>query len=491
MDRYNSPRGNWRRYEDEQRRRRQEREHDDEFRPGERRDWEREDRPYERGYRYDYGRGGMGSPSWGRYRDEEEMEYEEGSYVPGPYTGLGPRGYRRSDEDIFNDICSRLTDHGDIDAREIEVEVDDGEVSLFGTVDSRRTKFLAEDTIDSVPGVTEINNRLNVRRPAPGGENLRSWPRQPEIEQDEWRWRGEPGRYQERSQFGERYGEDYGYGREGERIEPESGRYQGTDFLGRYDEPEYTELDRPGPYYGIGPRGYRRSDERICEEVCERLTRHGAVDASDIEVEVQDGEVILRGTVGDRRSKRMAEDLAESTSGVRDVHNELRLSQTSYRKGEMMDWSRQVAKGQSVVGEEGDTIGEIIEVRDQDMLVSRQHLDDIYIPKDRIKAISGNRVVINIPHRKLDEQGFTVADRAQQTGRAKYVVGSEGDMIGEVVEMRDEDMLVRRSNLPDIYIPRDNIKAISGDRIVLNIAHREIQHQNWKESENQETWKRE
>jgi hypothetical protein len=85
-----------------------------------------------------------------------------------------------------------------------------------------------------------------------------------------------------------------------------------------------------GPYAGRGPRNYQRGDERIHDDVCEALTRHGDVDACDIEVEVQNGEVTLRGTVPDRRQKRMAEDMAESVPGVRDVHNQLRLSQTGH-----------------------------------------------------------------------------------------------------------------------------------------------------------------
>jgi hypothetical protein len=77
----------------------------------------------------------------------------------------------------------------------------------------------------------------------------------------------------------------------------------------------------------IGPRDYSRSDERILEEVCERLAQHGQIDASDVEVEFQDGEITLRGSVNDRREKRLAEDIAETVFGVRDVQNQLRTQE--------------------------------------------------------------------------------------------------------------------------------------------------------------------
>lgn len=80
-----------------------------------------------------------------------------------------------------------------------------------------------------------------------------------------------------------------------------------------------------GPYSGRGPRGYQRSDERLFEEVCDLLTEHGDIDASDIEVRCESGEVILEGTVPDRQTKRLAEDIAESARGVHDVRNNLRI----------------------------------------------------------------------------------------------------------------------------------------------------------------------
>ncbi len=82
---------------------------------------------------------------------------------------------------------------------------------------------------------------------------------------------------------------------------------------------------QPGPHRGKGPRGYQRSDERIMDEVCGLLTQHGYIDARDIEVSVQQGEVTLKGTVDSRMTKRMAEDVADSVYGVTDVHNELHI----------------------------------------------------------------------------------------------------------------------------------------------------------------------
>ena len=62
------------------------------------------------------------------------------------------------------------------------------------------------------------------------------------------------------------------------------------------------------------------------EDVCDRLTADPYVDPSDVEVRVENGEVTLNGSVRSREEKRRAEDAIESISGVRDVHNRLRVS---------------------------------------------------------------------------------------------------------------------------------------------------------------------
>lgn len=91
------------------------------------------------------------------------------------------------------------------------------------------------------------------------------------------------------------------------------GDHQGSDHRSR------------GEHFGKGPRGYQRSEDRIREDVCERLAYDGNVDASDIEVKVEGHEVVLTGTVRTRAEKRRAEDLVESIMGVQNVENRIRV----------------------------------------------------------------------------------------------------------------------------------------------------------------------
>jgi hypothetical protein len=87
-----------------------------------------------------------------------------------------------------------------------------------------------------------------------------------------------------------------------------------------------------GGQSGKGPKGYVRSDERIREDVCDRLSVDDEIDASDVTVTVKGGEVTLEGSVVDRHSKHRAEDITDSVPGVRDVTNRLRA-----RKGLMSE----------------------------------------------------------------------------------------------------------------------------------------------------------
>jgi hypothetical protein len=87
----------------------------------------------------------------------------------------------------------------------------------------------------------------------------------------------------------------------------------------------YMDRSTVGPYSGRGPKGYRRPDQELVEEACQRLERDGHIDATDIEVSAEDGVIRLEGSVATRDVKRRAEDCVESVYGARDVMNRLRV----------------------------------------------------------------------------------------------------------------------------------------------------------------------
>jgi len=94
-----------------------------------------------------------------------------------------------------------------------------------------------------------------------------------------------------------------------------------------FDNRSGTDTNRNrGQFIGHGPKGYKRSDERIQDDVCEALSQHGELDASEIECKVKDGEVTLSGTVNDRKDKRLAEDIVENCFGVNEVNNQIRVN---------------------------------------------------------------------------------------------------------------------------------------------------------------------
>jgi osmotically-inducible protein OsmY len=82
---------------------------------------------------------------------------------------------------------------------------------------------------------------------------------------------------------------------------------------------------RAGEHRGRGPKNYTRSDERIRDDVSDRLADDPWLDATEIEITVTGAEVILAGTVDTREDKRRAEDIAEQVSGVKNVQNTLRV----------------------------------------------------------------------------------------------------------------------------------------------------------------------
>jgi osmotically-inducible protein OsmY len=106
-----------------------------------------------------------------------------------------------------------------------------------------------------------------------------------------------------------------------------------SGWFGDENAQQRRNVDQMNDHRGKGPKGYTRTDERIKEDVHERLTEDGQIDASDIEVDVKSGEVFLKGTVKNRQEKRRAEDIIENISGVKNVENHIKLQQENITPG--------------------------------------------------------------------------------------------------------------------------------------------------------------
>jgi len=174
-----------------------------------------------------------------------------------------------------------------------------------------------------------------------------------------------PDRDEWRDSVQERYGSPtrtrsaYGYdsGPDRERDGPSSFAYGRNEYGGDWSQDRYPHDmqrygaqgdyrrdygaessygdDRGGQWQshrGKGPKGYQRSDERLKEVICERLSDDPRIDASEITLTVSGGTVKLTGLVDNRRDKFEVEELISQCSGVKDVDNQLRV-QSGFARG--------------------------------------------------------------------------------------------------------------------------------------------------------------
>src|SRR5262245_48685933 len=153
-------------------------------------------------------------------------------------------------------------------------------------------------------------------------DDSRSWRTGESSERGSANLGGEYWRGRERQRQPEGYGGSRGGWPQGSQMG--QGRYGGEAFGGGQRQGRGSSMARQS-YAGRGPKGYTRSDDRIREDISDALMDDHDIDASEIEVDVKDGEVMLRGTVDSRDAKRLAEDLVESVSGVKNVQNSLRV----------------------------------------------------------------------------------------------------------------------------------------------------------------------
>ncbi len=223
------------------------------------------------------------------------------------------------------------------------------------------------------------------------------------------------------------------------------GDYDFPGFQNFRNSPAFYPSAAPdvyGPYTGVGPRGYKRSGSQIQDDVSQRLWLDAQLDASDIEVQVNDAVVTLTGTVQSRQMKRWAEDIAWAVPGVDDVQNQLRVQQgqaaqpgTSGQPGMQGQQNQQrqsksqgqqgqssqsqrlseIAPGMQVIGSDGSKVGQVDELHDYDFMVSRGTGHDVHIPYSEIKNVSNDQVMLNVPGKQVESMhwGTTPHQTAQ------------------------------------------------------------------------------
>lgn len=115
-------------------------------------------------------------------------------------------------------------------------------------------------------------------------------------------------------------------------VGPVSGRQQPPDYAGHQGsearaigETARRALQRAGR----GPRNALRPDSLIAEELSERLRDDELLDASEILVGVEGGQVLLTGEVPERWMKHRAEDIADGLRGVKEIENRIRVDNGS------------------------------------------------------------------------------------------------------------------------------------------------------------------
>jgi hypothetical protein len=97
-------------------------------------------------------------------------------------------------------------------------------------------------------------------------------------------------------------------------------------FYDDYDPSYKDQYQVKKNYYGLGPKGYKRSDMRLKDEACLLMNQDPILDSTNIQIDVLNNVIYLRGIVDSRRDKKRAEVLVEDIYGIEDVQNQLKIA---------------------------------------------------------------------------------------------------------------------------------------------------------------------
>jgi osmotically-inducible protein OsmY len=215
---------------------------------------------------------------------------------------------RRDPQEIRADVSSHLFWDSRIDDSDISVDVSDGTVILSGSVPSFPDRWEAEDDAWSIPGVRTVDNRLKV-----------SPVMSPALEDDQVRARVEkvlawsPAIGASRVRVSVQGGVVTIEGTMDSYWQKARARDLAAGVSGVVDVADGLSVSPP----------HEISDEDIRNDILGTLARNTLVDTSRVNVEVGGGIVTLTGAVDDYNAYRTVYQIANYTTGVIDVRNDL------------------------------------------------------------------------------------------------------------------------------------------------------------------------
>lgn len=217
----------------------------------------------------------------------------------------------RSEEIIKNDIIEQLTWDTSVNANEIHVDVEESKVKLTGQVENYAAKMAAEQDTYLVEGVSRVENKLEIRKPAastlPGDREI------VERIRSILRWNNQIPH---------------------ESIEVSSKNHVVTlsGTIGSYWEKRHAAQLVNGVEGVLDLNNeitvkpvIAQVDEKIGQTIREAFRRNSLSRRAQIEVEVDTGRVRLKGSVPDYPAKIQAHNIAIYTEGVTDVVDEMTI----------------------------------------------------------------------------------------------------------------------------------------------------------------------
>jgi len=225
------------------------------------------------------------------------------------------RAVNRTDERIKKDVTEAIAGDPATDTYEIGIKVDDGVVTLSGTVESWAEKLLVERVVKGVKGIKKINNKIDFSYQSRRPDN--------EIEAEvkqQLKW-------------------DPYIDEELIDVTVNKGVVTLSGTVGSAAEKRYARNDaRIAGVGGINTRQLevrpwardrmqrktkipKATDKEIEKAVKKAFLYDPRVASFEIDVEVNNGEVTLRGAVDNLKAKTAAARDAKNTAGVWKVYN--------------------------------------------------------------------------------------------------------------------------------------------------------------------------